>query len=120
MRGVLSLDSVSERIDLFTEERDWNQFHSIKNLVASIGIEAAELCEVVQWENPTTAEAKANPVLMEKLAHEVADVMLYCVRLCSLTGLDPIAIMDQKFEINSKKYPADLVRGSSAKYTEYD
>ena len=120
MGGYDTLQDMNERLDAFVKERDWNQFHSIKNLVASIGIEAAELCEVVQWENPTTAEAKANPVLMEKLAHEVADVMLYCVRLCSLTGLDPIAIMDQKFEINSKKYPADLVRGSSAKYTEYD
>lgn len=114
-----SLSHIMKRLDEFVAERDWNQFHSIKNLVASVSVEAAELSETVQWTNPSIEEAQKDPVLLSHLAHETADVMMYCLRLCSILGLDPVAIMNEKFTINAEKYPADKVRGSSAKYTEY-
>ena len=115
-----SLAKITSKLDAFVEQRDWNQFHSIKNLVASISIEAAELSETVQWSNPTTTDAKADPQLTEQIAHETADVMMYSLRLCSVMGFDPVEIMNNKFEINAEKYPAELVRGSSAKYTTYE
>lgn len=120
MDAVDTLANITSKLDAFVEQRDWNQFHSIKNLVASISIEAAELSETVQWSNPTTAEAQADPQLSQQIAHETADVMLYCLRLCSVMGFDPVDIMNQKFAINADKYPAELVRGSSAKYTTYE
>ena len=113
------LMELNTRLDAFVNQRDWNQFHSVKNLVASISIESAELSETVQWSNPSVQEVLEDSALTQKIAHETADVMMYCLRLCSVLGLDPITIMNQKFEINEQKYPAELVRGSSAKYTTY-
>ena len=113
------LKELNTRLDAFVKQRDWNQFHSVKNLVASISIESAELSETVQWVNPSVEEVLEDSALTQKIAHETADVMMYCLRLCSVLGLDPITIMNQKFEINEQKYPAELVRGSSAKYTTY-
>ncbi|MDE0857616.1 MAG: nucleotide pyrophosphohydrolase [Candidatus Poseidoniaceae archaeon] len=113
------LKVLNNRLDAFVKQRDWNQFHSVKNLVASISIESAELSETVQWSNPSVEEVQKDRELTQKIAHETADVMMYCLRLCSVLGLDPIAIMNEKFELNEQKYPADLVRGSSAKYTTY-
>ena len=115
-----SLANIMERLDSFVKERDWNQFHSIKNIVASVGIEAAELTETVQWANPSVEDAKADQNLLQNISHETADVMMYCLRLCSILDLDPVQIMNDKFEINRMKYPADVVRGSSAKYTAYE
>ncbi len=113
------LKELNTRLDAFVNQRDWNQFHSVKNLVASISIESAELSETVQWSNPSVQEVLEDSALTQKIAHETADVMMYCLRLCSVLGLDPITIMNQKFEINEQKYPPELVRGSSAKYTTY-
>ena len=115
-----SLANIMQRLDPFVRERDWNQFHSIKNIVASVGIEAAELTETVQWTNPSVEEAKADQELIQNISHETADVMMYCLRLCSVLGLDPVEIMNDKFEINRMKYPAEIVRGSSAKYIAYE
>jgi dCTP diphosphatase len=120
MSGVDTLANITAKLDEFVNERDWNQFHSIKNLIASVGIESSELSETVQWSNPSVEEAKQNPELMRKIAHETADVMLYCLRLCSVLDMEPIEILNEKFELNKEKYPAELVRGSSAKYTEYN
>ena len=115
-----SLTNIMQRLDSFVMERDWNQFHSIKNIVASVTIEAAELAETVQWSNPSVEEVKENQELLQNITHETADVMMYCLRLCSILNLDPVQIMNDKFEINRLKYPADIVRGSSAKYTAYE
>lgn len=70
MSSGLSLDSVSRRIDSFTAERDWNQFHSIKNLVSSISIEAAELCETIQWTNPSAKEISVDTKLQNSISEE--------------------------------------------------
>lgn len=115
-----SLANIMQRLDSFVIERDWNQFHSIKNIVASVMIEAAELTETVQWSNPSVEEVISNQELLQNISHETADVMMYCLRLCSILNLDPVQIMNDKFEINRLKYPADIVRGSSAKYTAYE
>lgn len=115
-----SLANIMQRLDSFVMERDWNQFHSIKNIVASVTIEAAELTETVQWSNPSVEDVKENQELLQNISHETADVLMYCLRLCSILNLDPVQIMNDKFEINRLKYPADIVRGSSAKYTAYE
>lgn len=115
-----SLEATMFSIDQFTSERDWGQFHTVKNIVTSISIESAELCETVQWSDPSTNDVKNDAKLLSDMADEVADVMTYCLRLCSLLDLDPIEIIHQKSKKNSKKYPVNVSKGSSLKYTAYE
>ena len=79
-----SLHDTLAVIDKFTSERDWEQFHTVKNLVASISIEAAELSETVQWTNPTKDEVLQDEKMVQSISHELADVMVYCLNLLSL------------------------------------
>ena len=112
------LDTIAV-IDKFTSERDWEQFHTVKNLVASISIEAAELSETVQWTNPTDDEVLQDEELVESISHELADVMVYCLNLCSKLELDPIKIIHEKMKHNAEKYPVEKSFGNSKKYSEY-
>ena len=106
-------------IDKFTSERDWEQFHTVKNLAASISIEAAELSETVQWTNPTVDEVLQNEKLVKSISHELADVMVYCLNLCSKLELDPIQIIHEKMKHNAEKYPVEKSFGISKKYSEF-
>ena len=112
------LDTIAV-IDKFTSERDWEQFHTVKNLVASISIEAAELSETVQWTNPSDDEVLQDEELVESISHELADVMVYCLNLCSKLELDPIKIIHEKMKHNAEKYPVEKSFGNSKKYSEY-
>ena len=120
MDGKDSLKQTMENVDAFTSERDWDQFHTIKNLISSITIEAAELSETIQWSNPSTEEVLADSELVESMSHELADVMVYCLRLCSVLNQDPIQIMREKIKLNAEKYPIEKVKGSSKKYSDYN
>lgn len=111
-------DQLKKRVRQFAAERDWDQFHSPKNLSMALIAEAAELIEHFQW----LTEEQSNNLSSEKLAEielELADVQIYLVRLADKLQLDVMAAVDKKLAINAKKYPADKVRGSSKKYTEY-
>ena len=119
MSSTDSLHNTIAVIDKFTNERDWEQFHTVKNLVASISIEAAELSETVQWTNPTTSEVLQDENLVKNISHELADVMVYCLNLCSKLELDPIKIMHDKMKHNAEKYPVEKSFGNSKKYSEY-
>ena len=119
MLSTDSLDDTLAVIDKFTSERDWEQFHTVKNLVASISIEAAELSETVQWTNPTVGEVLQNEKLVQGISHELADVMVYCLNLCSKLELDPIKIIHEKLVHNSEKYPIERSFGNSKKYSEH-
>jgi NTP pyrophosphatase (non-canonical NTP hydrolase) len=107
-------DDLLEYVRRFRDERDWAQFHTCKNLVASIAIEAGELLERLQWNEGQEAEEQAKRD-REGLAEEVADVMIYCLLLCDRIGMDPAAAIRAKLEVNARKYPVSLVRGSSVK-----
>ena len=101
----------------FADERDWSQFHTPKNLAASLSIEAAEVLEHFQW---LTDEQSKNlsPEQRDKVALEIADVLLYLLQLADKLQIDPVAAAKNKLAINAEKYPADKARGSSKKYTE--
>ncbi|MBR4121871.1 MAG: nucleotide pyrophosphohydrolase [Erysipelotrichaceae bacterium] len=95
----------------FTEDRDWDQFHSPENLAKSVAIEAGELLECFQW------SGEYDP---EHTAEELADVMNYCIQLADKLGLDMDQIRLDKLEKNAKKYPVEKAKGSNRKYTELD
>lgn len=111
------LDELITRINKFVSERDWKQFHNAKNLVTSISIEAAELCEIIQWSNPTWDKLAKDDDIVMRFSEELSDVMIYCLRMSSILGLDPITIMHDKITKNEQKYPVELSKGNSTKYS---
>jgi NTP pyrophosphatase (non-canonical NTP hydrolase) len=113
-----SLDELKARINAFVEERDWQQFHSPKNLAMAMIVEAAELVEHFQW-NTTEESYQLTPEKLEQVGHELADTFVYLLRIAEVTGIDLIAAANAKIELNARKYPAEKVRGSNAKYTAY-
>lgn len=110
--------SLKEKLRDFAQERDWEQFHSPKNLAMALNVEAGELLECFQW----LTEDQSQNLDVDKLAavtEEIADVQLYLLRLADVLGIDVLAAAEAKIKKNAQKYPADLVKGSSKKYTEY-
>lgn len=103
-----SLAQLRERLRQFAAERDWAQFHTPKNLAASVAIEAAEILEHFQWLTPEQSAA-LTPAQRAAVAHEIADVLLYLVRLADILDIDPVEAAYEKIVINARKYP--VVRG---------
>ena len=113
------LASLLHALRRFAAERDWDQYHSPKNLASALSVEAGELLEHFQW---LTAE-ESQQLTPEKLAdveREIADVLIYLVRISDVLGIDLFAAADKKLEENRRKYPADVVRGRADKYTTYE
>src|SRR5215210_6138543 len=117
-REELSLEDLRSVISAFIQERDWEQFHSPKNLAMALSVEVAEIVEHFQW---LTEEQSANlgPEKLAEIREELGDVMIYLTELADKLGIDPVEAGRAKVEINGRKYPATLVKGRAAKYTEY-
>ncbi|WP_058554696.1 nucleotide pyrophosphohydrolase [Thiohalocapsa sp. ML1] len=114
-----SLDQLSARLLAFARERDWEQFQSPKNLSMALAGEAGELLEHFQW----LTEAQSHALSEEKrraVAHELADILSYLLRLAERLDIDLIAATHEKIAINECRYPADKVRGDARRATEYD
>ena len=112
------LTVVRDTVRTFVDERDWDQFHTPKNLACALSVEVAELLEHFQWlqsgQREELGEAK-----LEQVRHEMADVMVYLVRLADKLDVDLGAAVIEKMALNRAKYPADQVRGDARKYDEY-
>jgi dCTP diphosphatase len=115
--GGLSLESVRDRLREFAAARDWNQFHSPKNLAIAISVEAGELLEQFQWLTDQESINLADDKL-EKIEAEMADVLLYLIRLADVLDVDLLTAANTKIDENAKKYPVEKSRGSAKKYTE--
>lgn len=103
----------------FRDARDWRQFHSLRNLIVSLNLEAAELLELTQWQSDEeVAGITADPGRLEALADECADVLLYLLLLASTAGIDLVAAAKAKLAKNEAKYPVDLAYGSRQKYDQ--
>jgi NTP pyrophosphatase (non-canonical NTP hydrolase) len=112
-----SLAELREALRRFAAERDWDQFHSPKNLAAALSVEAAELLEHFQWLSEAASQSLPDAQRVA-VGHEMADVLLYLVRLADKLDIDLLAAAAGKLELNAAKYPVDKSRGSSRKYTE--
>lgn len=102
----------------FVDERDWDQFHTPKNLASALSVEAAELLEHFQWLQSGRVEELGSEKLNE-VRHEMADVLVYLVRLADKLDVDLFAAVQDKMVLNRAKYPADKVRGDARKYYDY-
>ena len=112
------MEGLREAIGTFIEERDWEQFHSPKNLAMALSVEVAEIVEHFQW---LTEEQSRNlpPEKLAEVRQEIGDVMIYLTELAEKLGIDPVEAARAKLEINDQKYPAELAKGKASKYTEY-
>ena len=113
-----SLDNLREKINTFVAERDWAQFHSPKNLAMAMIVEAAELVEQFQWDTPQQSQ-QLSPEKRQAVSHELADTLVYLLRIAEVLGIDLIDAANQKIALNAIKYPVEKAKGSNAKYTEY-
>jgi dCTP diphosphatase len=112
----MSIKSIQEAQAAFAAARDWNQFHSIRNLTLAIAGEVGELAEVLQWEGEITKESlKANHELAQAFEEELADVLLYVLRLADVAGIDIEKAVEKKMQKNALKYPIEISKGTSKK-----
>jgi len=113
-----AFESIKLKLREFAEQRDWDQFHSPKNLSMALNVEAAELLEHFQWLTESQSSSLDADTLNE-VADEIADIQVYLIRLADKLGVDIVAATEAKIEKNAAKYPANKVRGQSKKYTKY-
>ena len=113
-----TFEQLKAPLQAFADERDWDQFHSPKNLSMALSVEASELVECFQW---LTEEQSKNlsPEQRQAVIDEMADIQVYLLRLATKLDVDMLKAVEQKMVKNAAKYPADLVKGSAKKYTEY-
>lgn len=113
-----SLNNLREKINAFVKERDWDQFHTPKNLAMAMIVEAAELVEQFQWNTPEESQT-LTPEKREAVSHELADTFVYLLRIAEVLEIDLIEATNQKIVLNAKKYPVEKARGKNNKYTDY-
>ncbi len=99
------LEELAQRLRSFAAERDWEPFHTPKNLASALIVEAAELLEHFQWLTPAES-TQLTAAQRTEVAHELADVLIYLTRLADVMGIDLLAAAERKLELNAQKYPA--------------
>lgn len=112
------MEDLVRQLREFAKERDWDQFHSPKNLAMALSVEVAEIVEHFQWLSEEQSQELSADKLSE-LKDEIGDVLIYLIRLADKLGIDPINAALEKIEKNGKKYPVEKVKGKSLKYTAY-
>lgn len=118
MNADNDLVQIRDTVRSFVDERDWDQFHTPKNLASALCVEAAELMEHFQWLN-NGRRAELGAAKLVAVRHEMADVLVYLVRMADKLDIDLGAAVLEKMALNRAKYPADRVRGDMRKYNEY-
>lgn len=117
---TLDLEKLNQMITKFSEDRDWDQFHSVKNLSMALSVEASELAEIFQWMTEDQSnKIKNNPEVMIKIEDEVADIFIYLMRVMKKTNIDLESAVINKMKKNEAKYPVELSKGLSKKYNEF-
>ena len=117
--GNTTVAELKTRVLAFVRERDWEQFHSPKNLSMALAAETGELMEHFLWATPEQSQAiAADAAKRANIADELADVVIYALEFANITGLDVAAAIEAKMAANAKKYPVEKARGRSEKYTE--
>ncbi|MGI0995064.1 nucleotide pyrophosphohydrolase [Pseudomonas aeruginosa] len=116
----VDVGQLAAALERFAAERNWAQFHSPKNLVMALTGEVGELSEIFQWmDEEQSKDAARHPDTAQAVQDELADVLMYLVRLASVLGVDLDAAARQKLEQNNRKYPVEKARNSSKKYDQF-
>lgn len=113
------IEDLQAKLRAFADERDWNQFHSPKNLILALAGELGELAELFQWLTESqAARIMDDPDKASQVRDEVADVFVYLLRLADVLGIDLSHALLDKVAANAHRYPIDLARGNAKKYTD--
>ena len=112
------METLTKKIRKFVNERDWEQFHSPKNIAISISLESAELLEIFQWSRGLSWSEFKNDRLKSRAEEELSDVLIYLIRFADLAGIDLEKSAIEKIEKNKKKYPIEKFKGSDKKYDD--
>ena len=115
----MNIKKIQKQLSTFADERDWNQFHNPKNLTMALSVEASELVEIFQWLTPEQAEEIMDSSQSDHVKEEVADVMIYLLRLADKLDIDLESIVSDKIVQNGKKYPVNLSKGNADKSTSF-
>ena len=114
-----TLNEIKDRVLKFAQERDWEQFHSPKNLSMAISAESAELMEHFLWQSSEASHTDLEDLkLRGKVEEELADIFIFAIEFANVTGIDIAKIIESKMSLNAKKYPIEKSKGRSDKYTE--
>jgi dCTP diphosphatase len=117
MNSSSDLEALRDQLRDFAAARDWDQFHSPRNLAAALSVEAAELLEVFQWLNDAQSQRLSEEAL-SRAKLEMADVLLYLIRLADKLGVDLMQASKEKIQLNEQKYPVEKARGNARKYSD--
>jgi NTP pyrophosphatase (non-canonical NTP hydrolase) len=115
----MNIKKIQKQLSDFADERDWDQFHNPKNLAMALSVEASELVEIFQWLTPEQAEEIMDSSQSDHVKEEVADVMIYLLRLADKLDIDLESIVNDKIVQNGKKYPVNLSKGNADKSTSF-
>ena len=111
------MQQLIKKIRTFARDRNWEQFHSPKNLAMALSVEVAEVVEHFQWLTQEESN-RIDPAKINKIREEIGDELIYLSRLADRLGIDPVKAAEEKMRINAKKYPVEKAKGLAAKYTE--
>ncbi|MCU1648297.1 MAG: dCTP pyrophosphatase 1 [Nocardia sp.] len=115
----MTIDELRDMVTEFSQRRDWERFHTPKNLVMALTGEVGELAEIFQWLTPEQSEALCDDEEGRvKVEHEVADVLIYLLRLSTVLDIDLATAVQAKLKVNEQRYPVNLARGRAVKYSE--
>ena len=113
----MNISEIQDKLENFASERDWEQFHTPKNLSMALSVEASELVEIFQWLKPEESNSP-NQKQIQEINSEVADIAMYLLRFCSVLGIDIEEAIEKKLEKNALKYPVNLSKGNAQKYNQ--
>tara|TARA_B110000503_G_scaffold41096_1_gene67645 strand:- start:503 stop:850 length:348 start_codon:yes stop_codon:yes gene_type:complete len=114
----MDLNLIQSRLNKFAKDRDWEQFHSPKNLVMALSVEVAELVEIFQWSNSGGLDEIKNPEIKVKIEKEIADIFNYLLKITNALEIDLEKASLDKISENEKKYPVDKFKGIAKKYSD--
>jgi dCTP diphosphatase len=115
----MNIKNIQKQLSDFADERDWDQFHNPKNLSMALSVEASELVEIFQWLTPEQAEAIMSSSESEHVKEEMADIMIYLIRMADKLDVDLESAVNDKIIKNGKKYPVNLSKGNADKSTSF-
>jgi NTP pyrophosphatase (non-canonical NTP hydrolase) len=115
---VIDNEMLAGSLRVFAADRDWDQFHTPKNLASAIAVESSELLEIFQWSRGKEWSDLDDPAVRARTEEELADILLYLIRFADKAGIDLQQAAEKKLELNAKKYPAEKFKGSDKKYNE--
>jgi NTP pyrophosphatase (non-canonical NTP hydrolase) len=115
----MDIKALQKQLAVFAEERDWQQFHSPKNLAMALAAESGELLEIFQWLTETQSQ-QLDSKQLNLVAEELADIVLYGLRLADVSGIELESAIKNKLRLNAEKYPVALAKGNATKYNRRD